>query len=149
MYLDTRARAREQAIARGEAFPRRKARGEQFAALAAQECERANSDRVRFFPRTPHAAKLAAKAWGQPNEVTEDPLVREEAIASVRQLNDSIGQLSSIIARWKAPSMEQQLASQFKAIGFASKGRDQSKALRKMIGQQAAADRATAEPSAG
>jgi len=140
MYCRKREKARLHAIERGEPFWRGKSRSDRLAAEVVRESQVHGSaperGEVRFLPTLPKAAELARETWAW-DAVQETSAERHEAVAAVHSLRSDPAALVKIIAVWKAPSMEKQLAAKFKELKLGAVGRDPKKSLMRSLSAHA------------
>ena len=94
---------------------------------------------ILFLPLgMPEAAQLARRTWAAHfYEAHETEAEASAAAAAVRVLRDDPAIAVKVVALWKAPSMQKQLAARFKELTSGGIGRDPAKALNKRFSSRA------------
>ena len=135
----TREHAQVAAIERAEPHALRALRGSASAArvVRASFASESATD-ILFLPQMPDAAQLARRTWAAKfYEAHETEAETSAAAAAVRALRDDPAIVAKVVALWKAPSMQKQLAARFKELTSGGTGRDPAKALNKRFSSRA------------
>ena len=138
----TREHARVAAIERAEPHALRALRGSASAARVVRASFASESatdtGEILFLPQMPDAAQLARRTWAAKfYEAHETEAETSAAAAAVRALRDDPAIVAKVVALWKAPSMQKQLAARFKELTSGGTGRDPAKALNKRFSSRA------------